>query len=231
MKTRDKILLSSLELFNERGERNVTTNHIAAHLAISPGNLYYHFRNKSDIIYEFFLEYEKLVDFYLDIPENRAITLEDLTFYLESVFDGLWSYRFFHRDLEYLLDSDQRLREDYREFTERCLVAINRIFEKLAEAGIIRPQAEDLRSAMSLNVWLVITNWMAYLKTAHASEGDGNLTLTQLKQGIYQVLTLEMPYLTADYRDRVISLRENYRPELPEGSGARNFAKVLLPEH
>ena len=79
MKTRDKILLSSLDLFNERGERNVTTNHIAAHLAISPGNLYYHFRNKSDIIYEIFLEYEKLVDFYLDIPENRPITLDDLT--------------------------------------------------------------------------------------------------------------------------------------------------------
>lgn len=216
MKTRDKILLSSLELFNERGERNVTTNHIAAHLAISPGNLYYHFRNKSDIIYEIFLEYEKLVDFYLDIPENRPITLDDLTFYLESVFDGLWSYRFFHRDLEYLLDSDRRLREDYREFTNRCLAAINRIFEKLAEADIIYPQPEDLRSAMSLNVWLIITNWMAYLKTAHASEGDGSLTLTHLKQGIYQVLTLEIPYLTPDYREQVMILRERYRPELPE---------------
>ncbi len=216
MKTRDKILLSSLELFNERGERNVTTNHIAAHLAISPGNLYYHFRNKSDIIYEIFLEYEKLVDFYLDIPESRAITLDDLTFYLESVFDGLWSYRFFHRDLEYLLDSDRRLREDYREFTDRCLVAISRIFEKLAEADIIHQQQEDLRSAMSLNVWLVITNWMAYLKTAHASEGDGSLTLTHLKQGIYQVLTLEIPYLTPEYRERVMTLREKYRPELPD---------------
>ncbi len=216
MKTRDKILLSSLELFNERGERNVTTNHIAAHLAISPGNLYYHFRNKSDIIYEIFLEYEKLVDFYLDIPESRPITLDDLTFYLESVFDGLWSYRFFHRDLEYLLDSDRRLREDYREFTNRCLAAINRIFEKLAEADIIHPQPEDLRSAMSLNVWLIITNWMAYLKTAHASEGDGSLTLTHLKQGIYHVLTLEIPYLTPEYRERVMILRERYRPELPE---------------
>jgi AcrR family transcriptional regulator len=226
MKTRDKILLSSLELFNERGERNITTNHIAAHLAISPGNLYYHFRNKSDIIYDIFLEYERLVDYYLDIPEDRPLTVEDLTFYLESVFDGLWSYRFFHRDLEYLLDSDARLRRDYRDFTTRCLAAINRIFEKLAEAGILQPQPEELRSAMSLNVWLVITNWMAFLKTAHASEGTGSLTLTELKQGIYQVLTLELPYLTPAYRDRVLALREKYRPALPEPVNDPDLIKI-----
>ncbi|GAA0844700.1 TetR/AcrR family transcriptional regulator [Marinobacter szutsaonensis] len=219
MKTRDKILLASLELFNERGERNVTTNHIAAHLAISPGNLYYHFRNKSDIIYEIFLEYEKLVDYYLDIPQDRPLTLEDLAFYLESVFDGLWSYRFFHRDLEYLLDSDTRLRKDYREFTNRCLAAISQIFEKMSEAGIIEPQPEDLRSAMSLNVWLVITNWMAFLKTAHAADEPASLSLAELKQGIYQVLTLEIPYLTPGYREQVMALREKYRPSLPEPTG------------
>ena len=125
-----------------------------------------------------------------------------------------WCYRFFHRDLEYLLDSDQRLRKDYREFTNRCLVSISRIFEKLAEAGIVEPQQEDLRSAMSLNVWLVITNWMAFLKTAHAEEASASLTLTELKQGIYQALTLEIPYLTPAYRDRVMALREKYRPAL-----------------
>lgn len=215
MKTRDKILLYSLELFNERGERDVTTNHIAAHLAISPGNLYYHFRNKSDIIYEIFQEYEKLVGYYLHIPENRPLTLDDMTFYLESVFDGLWRYRFLHRDLEYLLDRDPRLRSDYRAFTDRCLVAIRRIFEKLADGGIIEPQPESLRTAMSLNVWLVITNWMAYLKTAHAAEASASLTLRELKQGIYQVLTLEIPYLTPAYRDRVMALREKYRPAMP----------------
>ncbi|MDO6441451.1 MULTISPECIES: TetR/AcrR family transcriptional regulator [unclassified Marinobacter] len=219
MKTRDKILLSSLELFNEQGERNVTTNHIAAYLAISPGNLYYHFRNKSDIIYEIFQEYEKLVDFYLDIPEDRLLTLDDMTFYLESVFDGLWSYRFFHRDLEYLLDRDPRLRSDYREFTNRCLAAISRIFEKLADAGIVEPQPEGLRAAMSLNVWLVITNWMAFLKTAHAAKASACLTIHELKQGIYQVLTLELPYLTPAYREQVMALREKYRPTMPEQKG------------
>lgn len=214
-------MLSSLELFNEQGERNVTTNHIAAYLAISPGNLYYHFRNKSDIIYEIFQEYEKLVDYYLDIPESRDMTLDDMTFYLESVFDGLWSYRFFHRDLEYLLDRDSRLRSDYREFTNRCLAAIRRIFEKLADSGIIEPQPEPLRIAMSLNVWLVITNWMAFLKTAHSAKASASLTLVELKQGVYQVLTLEIPYLTPAYRERVMELREKYRPVMLDQEGAR----------
>lgn len=209
-------MLSSLELFNDQGERNVTTNHIAAYLAISPGNLYYHFRNKSDIIYEIFQEYEKLVDFYLDIPDNRPMTLDDMTFYLESVFDGLWSYRFLHRDLEYLLDRDPRLRNDYREFTNRCLASISCIFEKLADGGIIEPQQESLRSAMSLNVWMVITNWMAYLKTAHVAKASDSLTIRELKQGIYQVLTLEIPYLMPAYREQVMALREQYRPTVPE---------------
>ena len=57
---------------------------------------------------------------------------------------------------------------------------------------------------------------MAYLKTARASEGDGSLSLTHLKQAIYQVLTLEIPYLTPEYRERVMILREKYRPELQE---------------
>lgn len=214
-------MLSSLELFNEQGERNVTTNHIAAYLAISPGNLYYHFRNKSDIIYEIFQEYEKLVDYYLDVPESRDMTLDDMTFYLESVFDGLWSYRFFHRDLEYLLDRDSRLRSDYREFTNRCLAAIRRIFERLADSGIIEPQPKPLREAMSLNVWLVITNWMAFLKAAHSEKASADLTLVELKQGVYQVLTLELPYLAPAYRERVMEIREQYRPDVLEHEKAR----------
>ena len=48
--TYQRIIESALVLFNEEGERNISTNHISAHLGISPGNLYYHFRNKDEII-------------------------------------------------------------------------------------------------------------------------------------------------------------------------------------
>ncbi len=212
MKTREKIILASLDLFNEQGERNVTTNHIAASLGMSPGNLYYHFRNKTDIIYEIFLQYELLVDHYLQLPKRRSLLLDDLVFYLESVFDGLWSYRFFHRDLEFLLDCDERLRRDYRAFTLRCLDVIHAILSRLKDSGILIDMGEEHRRAMALNVWLIVTNWMAFLKTAHAGEENNAIRKEMLKQGIYQVFCLTLPYLTEGYLDTVLAISQKYKP-------------------
>ena len=213
MKTRDKIILASLDLFNEKGERNVTTNHIAAELKMSPGNLYYHFRNKSDIIYEIFVQYELLVDHYLQIPEDQPLTLDHLVGYLEAVFEGLWAYRFFHRDLEFLLGSDERLRKDYRSFTLRCLDAIKKILKGLQKGldGVLMELDDEHLESMALNVWLSVTNWMAYLKTAHADEEDGAIDKGMLKQGIYQVLSFTVPYLTDNYLKEIRVLQDKYR--------------------
>ncbi len=54
MKTKDRILLGALELFNTHAASEVTTNNIARELKMSPGNLYFHFKNKEQIIRELF---------------------------------------------------------------------------------------------------------------------------------------------------------------------------------
>ena len=70
MKTRDRILLCTLELYNADGEPNVTTLDIANELEISPGNLYYHFKGKEALL-------EALVDDFLLSTHSLLVSPEE----------------------------------------------------------------------------------------------------------------------------------------------------------
>ena len=74
MQTRDRILHTSLELFNIEGEADTTTIDIANELDISPGNLYYHFKGKDQIIAQLFSQYEHAMANTLAAPGTRVTT-------------------------------------------------------------------------------------------------------------------------------------------------------------
>ena len=76
-RTRERILELSLQLFNTYGEPNVNTTIIAEEMRISPGNLYYHFKNKDDIINSIFQQFEREIDRLLTVPEDRKPNVED----------------------------------------------------------------------------------------------------------------------------------------------------------
>ena len=58
-RTAERILEVTLELFNRFGEPNVSTTLISAELRISPGNLYYHYPAKDELINTLFERYER----------------------------------------------------------------------------------------------------------------------------------------------------------------------------
>ena len=49
-KTKEKILDTSIRMFNEKKASNVSTVQISADMKISPGNLYYYYSNKEEVI-------------------------------------------------------------------------------------------------------------------------------------------------------------------------------------
>lgn len=203
LKTRERIIQESLALFNAQGERSVTTNHIAAHLGISPGNLYYHFRNKQAIIAELFALYEGQVSTFLRRPSGRDLTVADKTFYLEALLAAMWHYRFLHRDLEHLLESDTELAERYRLFAQRCLVQAQDIYQGFVEAGILLMDAAQIE-ALILNSWIIMTSWVRFLCTTRGSPDD--LSEEMLRRGVYQVLALEGGYITPQARKALEAL-------------------------
>ena len=210
IKTRERIIQGSLELFNAQGERSVTTNHIAAHLGISPGNLYYYFRNKQAIIAELFALYEGQVEQFLRRPEGRALTVDDKTFYLEALLAAMWHYRFLHRDLEHLLDSDKELAARYRRFSQRCLIQGGAIYRGFVDAGILNMNPVQTE-ALTLNAWIILTSWVRFLCTTN--ENSAHLSAEAIKRGVYQVLVLELGFVTASARPAVDALcKEFYVP-------------------
>ncbi len=207
MKTRDRIIQASLEMFNDQGERNVTTNHIASKLGISPGNLYYHFKNKQQIIYDIYLIYEKQVDANLQVPTDRPLNINDKVIYLETIFQGLWDYRFLHRDLQHLLQNDEELQKRYNVFFKRCLKATQDIYFGLRDAGMLNACDEDLR-ALALNTWILVTSWFGFIHSNLLSDNEREESRELLNAGIYQIFALERPFLKEEFREPVAMLVE-----------------------
>ena len=210
IKTSERIVQNSLELFNQQGERSVSTNHIAAHMEISPGNLYYHFPNKQAIIAVLFSEYEALVDSFLRPPQGRPATVEDKRFYLKELLSAMWRYRFLHRDLEHLLDSDAELAARYRRFSQRCVIQGAAIYEGFVAAGILKMDRVQIES-LTLNAWIILTSWVRFLCTTN--EKSTHLSAEAIKRGVYQVLVLEAGFVTPQAREAVDALfKEFYVP-------------------
>src|SRR3546814_18772791 len=100
---RKRIPDCALAMCNAQGEPTVTTNHIADELEISPGNLYYHFRNKDDITEELFARFDARMDDALAAPDGRMPGLVYIWLQLHLAFEAIWVSRFMYRDLVTLL--------------------------------------------------------------------------------------------------------------------------------
>ncbi|MEY2867301.1 MAG: hypothetical protein RIQ43_1327, partial [Pseudomonadota bacterium] len=143
-KTRNRILDVALRLFNEQGETNISTNHIADELEISPGNLYYHYRNKDDIIEQLFLRFEERMDQALVAPEGRDVTLEDVWLQLHLVFECIWNYRFIYRDIINILSRNRNLRLRFARILKRGSSNAQGIMRGLNETGAMRASAAEI---------------------------------------------------------------------------------------
>jgi AcrR family transcriptional regulator len=187
--TRQRILDCSLAMFNAQGEPNVTTNHIADELEISPGNLYYHFRNKDDIIEQLFGRFDARMDDALAAPDGRLPGLEDIWLQLHLVFECIWDYRFLYRDLVEILSRNRRLRIRFARILKRADDSAHQVMLGLSKAGVMRASAAELDAAAT-NILVLATFWLNYASV----RGDKD-EQAAIRAGIVQVMMLLAPFL------------------------------------
>ena len=206
-RTRELILDTSLVMFNTLGEPNVTTNHIADEMEISPGNLYYHFRNKDDIVAHLFSRYEAHIDQVLVVPDDRLPGLEDLWLQLHAVYGCIWEYRFLFRDLVDILSRNRKLRMHFSRILRRAADNATEVMRAMVRAGVMRASADEIHATAN-NVLVVTTFWLNF----SAVRGERDET-EAIRAGIHQVLMLLAPFLRDAERLHLNELAQAYLPE------------------
>ena len=204
--TRELILSTSLALFNELGEPNVTTNHIADEADISPGNLYYHFRSKDDIVLELFKRFLERFLPLLEVPEDPLLDAEDLWFLLHLTFELKSEFRFFYRNLSDLTARIPDLDRAMRGLLGRQKTAISELLRGLELQGAIVINQQE-RILLLDNILLAITYWIPYADIFdHRALEEG----TAAVDSIARVLQMLIPYLREPEHSQFTSLVGNY---------------------
>jgi len=188
--TRDAIVEGALELFNENTVAAVSTNHIAQAIGISPGNLYYHYRNKEEIVRAVFDRMVGDWDTVWQLPPGRAPTARDLARTLERTFELHWRYRFFQRELLALLTRDPQLRDRYRAVYRQRLEEFAVFAESLAAAGAIRSPIEPGFTGLLEGLWIIGEHWMGHLEIV----GDPD-DPAQVRRGVQVIVAVLRPHL------------------------------------
>ncbi|MFT7285944.1 MAG: AcrR family transcriptional regulator [Halieaceae bacterium] len=199
MKTRDRILDTSLRLFNEEGEAHTTTIDLSGEMDISPGNLYYHFKGKDQIIAELFQQFELAISQTLNAPLEQPLhqpqgRVEDNWYYLYVVLEELYQYRFFYHNLDDLLRRYQKLQRGFRRIVALKRAALNAIIASLLDQSLIDLPRQQL-DALVENMTLQLTYWLSYDRLLY-SERDAELIV---HQGVLQLLTMVAPYLGEEH--------------------------------
>ena len=207
-RTPQRILETSLALFNRFGEPHITTADIADEMNISPGNLYYHFRNKDDIIGALYDALEAELLPLLALPDRRAADVEDLWLLLHLLFERMREYRFFYRDLDEITSRNRRVATRFTDLMRRGENTVIELCRGLVATGEMRATEREIASLAS-NVMLVSTYWMSFQRIG-ARHGGDDAAAASLDRAAFQVLALIAPYLVGDGRALIEQLGENY---------------------
>jgi AcrR family transcriptional regulator len=200
METKDRIVAAAIKLFNQKGTKAVSTNHIAAAAGISPGNLYYHFRNKEEIIRAIFSRIVEFTGTESSYGSGFRVnpSLENMEAVFKRVFVLHWEYRFLYREFNALLNHDRDLRKAIIKDQKKRIAEVRNSINAFIDAGIFRAMDESEIDFLKTSLWIIGTYWHSFLES-----GGKKITIARVEEGVDMMRKLLRPYMT----DMVSALR------------------------
>jgi AcrR family transcriptional regulator len=208
-RTAERILEVSLGLFNRFGEPNVSTTLIANELSISPGNLYYHYPSKDELINVLFNRFETQLRKLLD-ASTEVRDVEDTWFVMHSLFELVWESRFLYRDLNDLLSKNRWLETHWQQIIRDKVSSFATLLNNLRSHNMLVMDDATL-AATANNMVVMLTYWLSFEYVQHPREAlEPAAAQASVLRGAHHTLNLLTPYLQDDAKNHLQHLVSAY---------------------
>jgi AcrR family transcriptional regulator len=202
-KNRERILQISVELFNQNGVVPITTNHIAQNLQISPGNLYFHFRNKEEIVRELF---ERMCAATYSIwkkeeGSNKTGFPNTPIELIEKSFEVFWDFRFFHREMYHLRRKDPNLAKRWKTHLQKTRRLLQATYIHWVKTGVTKKVSDPEEMQMISDVVLITSSsFLLFFESP-----DKPASRRSMKQGVQHIARLLLPYHNEPFKSLLVA--------------------------
>ena len=203
MKRKDEILEVSLQMFNEEGEANLSAVDIANEMDISPGNLYYHYKGKAEIVEALFERFESSIKTLLQEAVDQEGALEDLIAIYFVLIEQIYCYRFFYRNLSDLIEKYPDINRRFRRLMKLKHTLNITTIQKLLSQEQCDPELVLLGGIENIadNLTLILT----YLNEFYSVKGEELDKDTFVQEALNKIIAAIGPY-----SGKLMALHVNY---------------------
>lgn len=174
----------------------MTTNHIAKAMGISPGNLYFHYDNKEQILQELF---RRMCKETYEIWRPRRVVKAGALKFIDENFDLYWKYRFFHREMYALRRKDPAMAKMWRGHLNKMMKLMEVLYRAWVREGMME-KLNDVSEMMyvSESLLAMATTFLQFFESAEKQPGRKTV-----ERGKRHVARLLKPYAAGQTRDEL----------------------------
>lgn len=191
--TIDKIKNTALKLFNENDTLSISTNHIAKEAAISPGNLYYHFKNKEEIILSLYIDLSQIYSSQksFEIIKISSNPIKQLQLNFDKMGELFYEYRFLLRDSMVIMALNPNLKELFVKNQQKRILQIQDILEFFVNENILVSSIKQHLEKRARLHWFITSYWQVFAST---TEDVTKESIKEAKEVFFEFMIY--PYLT-----------------------------------
>lgn len=198
-KTKLKIIETAVQLMNQNGISNVSLKQIADEIKISPGNLTYHFKLKSDLMES--IHQQMVEEMEGVIRPLGMVGLEHFEKSIRFAYQFQERYRFFFLDLVEIVRMYPKISERHNIIVKKRMEEGRALLNYYIGGGWLIPEPEEGRyDTIIQQIWFMNTFWLSLQVVIKEQNYDKEAILSM-------IWTVLKPYFTEKGKADFLILR------------------------